>query len=105
MRLPPAWAMMPVAFRSSRLFSGAGGKDAPAAIFLDERLVIEFRHEAQERQGEAVLAARLAVAAAAVAAELGEDRHDVVGEVDRQVCSIDVVLTRIVTDLIADSGR
>ena len=85
MRLPPAWAMMPVALSSSRLLSGAAGTDASAAIFLDEGLVIEFRHEAEQRQGEAVLAARLAVAAAAVAAELGEDRHDLVGEVDRQV--------------------
>src|SRR5207253_1923193 len=56
-----------------------GGKEPPATVFLDQRLVIEFGDEAEEREGETVLPARLAVATARVAAELGEDRHDVVG--------------------------
>ena len=85
MRLPPPWATLPAALSSSRLLSGAAGNDAPAAGFLDQGGVIELRLEAEQRQLEAVLAARLAVAAAGVAAELGEDRHDLVAEVDRQV--------------------
>ena len=73
-----------MAFVEQQAGVGRGGKDPPAAPFLDERLVVEGRLEAEQAQPEAVLAARLAVAAAGVAAELGEDRHDLVGEVDRQ---------------------
>ena len=85
MRLPPPWATRPVALSSSRLLLGRGGEQAAAAAFLHERCVVELGLEAEQRQREAVLAAGLAVAAAGVAAELGEDRHDLVGEVDRQV--------------------
>ena len=65
MRLPPPWATTPVALSSSRLLSGDGGEDAPAAGFLDQGVVIDVRLEAEQRQLEAVLAAGLAVAAAA----------------------------------------
>src|SRR5205823_6462870 len=58
-----------------------GEEDAPAARLLHQRLIIELRHEAEQREREAVLPARLAVAAARIAAELREDRHDLVGEV------------------------
>jgi hypothetical protein len=64
---------------------GGGGQEPPAAGLLHQRLVVEFRLEAQQRQAEAVLPAGLAVAAAGVAPELGEHRHDLVREVDRQV--------------------
>ncbi|MBI3331425.1 MATE family efflux transporter, partial [Candidatus Peregrinibacteria bacterium] len=63
----------------------SGGEEPPAAGFLDDGHVVEVGLEPQQRQTEAVLAAGLAVAAAAVAADLGEDRHHLVGEVDRQV--------------------
>src|SRR5262249_13116001 len=54
---------------------GRGREDASAAVLFGQRLEIEFGNEAEQRQREAVLSAGLAVAAAAVAAELGEDRH------------------------------
>ena len=86
MRLPPPWAMLPAALSSSRLLSGRGREQAPAAVFLHQsRGNRASGSKPSSDRREAVLAARLAVAAAAVAAELGEDRHDLVGEVDRQV--------------------
>ena len=71
------------ALSSSRLLVGRGREEPPAAAFLHQVLVVLVRLEAEQRQLEAVLAAGLAVAAAAVAAELGEDRHDLVGKIDR----------------------
>ncbi len=64
---------------------GSGREQAPATVFLDECLIIELGNEAQERQAKAILPARFAVAAAAVATELGEDRHDMVAEIDGQI--------------------
>src|SRR5262249_4176685 len=55
------------------------------ATFLYQRGIVGFRLEAEQRQLETVLARCLAVAATAVAAELGEDRDNLVAEVDRQV--------------------
>ena len=65
--------------------AGRRGREATTTSFLDEELVIFVRVEAQQRQLEAVLATRLAVTATAIAAELGEDRHNLVGEVDRHI--------------------
>lgn len=63
---------------------GRRRRDPPSAGFLEEVLVVLGRFEPQERELESVLPApRLGVAGAHVAAGLGEDRHDVVGEVDR----------------------
>ncbi len=62
---------------------GRRGKQTPAAALFHERVVVVFRLEAQERHREAVLSRRLSVAAARVAARLGQDRDDVVGEVER----------------------
>src|SRR5438309_592652 len=62
---------------------GGGEEQAPAAALLDQGVVIEGGVEAEQRQFEAVLAQGLAVAAAGVAAELGEDRHHLVTEADR----------------------
>ena len=59
--------------------------DAPAAGFLHQGVVVHVRLEAEQRDLEAVLPAGLAVAAAGIAPELGEDRHDLVAEIDRQV--------------------
>ena len=61
-----------------------GRKQTPPAAFLDQVLVVFGRLEAQQRELEAVLAAGFAVATAAVAAELGEDGHDLIGKVDRR---------------------
>ena len=78
-------AAAPIGLEQQQALVGRGREQPPAAAFLHQVLVILRRLEAEQRQLEAVLAARLAVAAAAVAAELGEDRHDLIGEVDRQV--------------------
>ena len=83
--LPPPWGTRPVAFSRKQARVRGGGEQPPAAALLHQGLVVEVRLEAEQREPEPVLAARLAVAAAGVAAELGEDRHDLVGEVDRQV--------------------
>src|SRR5262249_45390487 len=61
-----------------------GGQQAPAAGLLDEGGVVHLGDEAEQGEGEPVLAAGLAVAAAGVTAQLREDRHHLVGEVDRQ---------------------
>ncbi len=62
-----------------------GGKQPSAATFFHQMFEVFSRLEPQQRQLEAVLPAGLAVAAAAVAAQLGEDRHDLVGKVDRRL--------------------
>ena len=61
---------------------GRGRKDPPPAPFLHERLVVERRLETQQAEPKSVLPARLAVASPRVAPQLGEDRHDLVGEMD-----------------------
>ena len=64
---------------------GGRGKEPAAAPFLHEILVVFCRLKAQQRQTKAVLPARLAVAAAAVAAVLGEERRDLIRKIDRQI--------------------
>ena len=61
------------------------GRDehATATGFLDQGVVVSHRVETEDRQFEAVLAGLLAVAASTVTAELGEQWHDVVEEMDR----------------------
>ena len=63
---------------------GRRGEQPPAPTFLDERLVIERRFEAKQAEPEPILPARLAVAAAGVATEFGEDRNHLVGEMHRK---------------------
>jgi hypothetical protein len=62
---------------------GRGRKQPPPAAFFHQVLVVFGRLEAQERKFEAILTAGLAMAAAAVAAELGENRRDLIGKVDQ----------------------
>ena len=63
---------------------GRSGKDSPAVSFLDDVLVVFLRLEAEQRKSKAVLsAARLGVARAGIATGLGQDRHDVIDEVQR----------------------
>ena len=81
-RLPPPWGTVAGRLGQQQALLGRGREEPAAAAFLDQRLVVELRLEAEQGEPEAVLAARLAVAAAGVAAELGEDRDDLVGEVD-----------------------
>ena len=71
--------------RQQQALTRRGREDAPASAFLHEELVIVFGKETEQTELEAVLPAGLAVAAAAVAAELRENRHDLVGEVDRDI--------------------
>ncbi len=84
-RLPPVCGTSPVAFSISRLSSGDGEVDAPAADLAGEAVVVAVGVEAEQRQAEAVLAAGRAVAAAGVAAGPHEDRHHVELEADRPV--------------------
>src|SRR5262249_14989999 len=62
-----------------------GRQQPPPAVLLHQGGVVHFGDEAEQGEGEAVLATGLAVAAPRVAPQLGEHRHHVVGEVDRQV--------------------
>jgi hypothetical protein len=71
--------------RQQQTAVGSRGEQTPAARFLHERGVIDLRLEAEQRQFEPILPAGLAVAAAAVAAEFREDRHDLIAEVDWQI--------------------
>src|SRR4051794_28768297 len=64
---------------------GRSREEPAAAIFFDEGLKIELGNEAEQGQSEAILTTGFAMAAAAVAAELCKDRHDVIGEIDGQV--------------------
>ena len=60
-----------------------GRKESPATIFFDQKVVIVAGIESQQRQPKAVLPAELAVATSGVAAGLGENRDDLIGEIDR----------------------
>ncbi len=61
------------------------GENAPATRLLDKGVVIRHRIEAEDGELETVLPRRLAVTAAAVAAELGEEWRDIVYEMKRTV--------------------
>src|SRR5262249_28028450 len=78
---------------------------APAARLPDQRVVIDVRLVAEQGELEPILPARLAVAAAAVAAELGEDRDDLVAEVDGQVDVTALGGDGDVDTLVAKAGR
>ena len=59
-------------------------EEPPPARALDDRVIVARRVVPEQREGEAAPALRLAVAAAAVAAGLRQDRHDVPGEPRRR---------------------
>ncbi len=82
--MPPPWGTLAVRLGQQQAGIGRRRKDPPAAPFLHERFVVERRLEAQQAQPESVLTAGLAVASPRVAAQLGENRHHLVGEMDRQ---------------------
>ena len=69
------------AFLQEQALVGGGERQPPGPRFLDQMLVILRRLEAEQRQPEAVLSVGRAVAAAAVAAILREDRDDAVRKV------------------------
>ena len=83
--MPPPCGAVGDALQQEQAVLRRGGKDAAPARFLHDVLVILCRLEAEQRELEAVLPARLAVAAAGVAAGFGEYRHDLVREIDRQL--------------------
>ena len=64
---------------------GGGGGDPPATGLFDEMFVVLRRLKSQQREPEAVLAAALSVAAAAVAAEFREHRDHPAEELDRRI--------------------
>ena len=65
-------------FEEHEAATGTGGEHTPPAAVLDEGGVIGQRIETEHRELETVLPGGLAVARAAVAAELGEDRYHIV---------------------------
>ena len=76
--LPAAMRVAAAGLQEQQAFAGRRGEQAATTALFDEELVVVLRIETEQREFEAVLSARLAVTAAAVAAELGEDRHDLV---------------------------
>ena len=76
------------AFSSSVLSDGNGQVDPPADHLAGEPEVVALGVEAEERDPEAVLAARRAVAAAGVAAGPHEDRHHVEPEADAAAATL-----------------
>ena len=78
--LPPPCGTWPVALSSSRLLSGAAGKMRRPRASIDQGLIVRRRVEAEDAELEAVLPLGLAVAAAGVAAGLGQDRNDLLLE-------------------------
>lgn len=86
-RLPPPWGNCAVAFWSKKASLWGGREDATPPGFIDQRIVINPGLEPEQADLESVLTIRLAVAAARIAAELGENRHDLIGEVHRRPVS------------------
>ena len=78
------WAIWPRGLEQHQAAVRRSGKYPPAPSFLRQGFMVARRVEAEHAQLEAVLPFRLAVTAAAVAAELREDRHDLRLEVDRR---------------------
>ena len=74
---------LPRCLEQQQAAPGCGRKDAPPTGFAKQILVILLRLKTKQRQLEAVLAAGFPVATATVAAVLGEQWHDRVGEVYR----------------------
>lgn len=70
-------------FLQQQAIGRRGGKESPATVFFDQKVVIVAGVESQQRQPKAVLPAELAVATSGVAAGLGENRDDLIREVDR----------------------
>ena len=71
------------AFEQEQATLRRGGEKATTTRFLHEMLVIFQRLETKERQPKTVLSGRFAMATTAIATRLGEDRDDLVREVDR----------------------
>ena len=80
---------------------GRGGKEATAAGLEYEMFKIFRGLEAQEGQPKSVLAARFSVASPSIAAGLGEDGNDLIGEVDR---FLDLKLTYLDLDRGAEAA-
>ena len=106
--MPPPCGIRPVGLGQEQAAIGRGGKDAPAAGFLDDGVVIEDRIEAEQRQLEAVLPAGPAMTAAGVAAMQRQQRHDVVDEMQRpglvEVLDVDLDLPCFTLKLNGDFG-
>ena len=85
------------AFPHDQALLGEREVDAPANLFAREPVIIAIRVEAEQREVEAVLAARRAVACARVAAGLHEHRHHVELETDWLCVAAPVMLTGTVS--------
>src|SRR5262249_51830231 len=83
---------------------GGGREQAPATPLPDQRVVIELGVVAQERQPEAILTARLAMASASIAAVPRQDRLDLVDEVDELhvVAIADLDIERLAAAIVLD---
>src|SRR5262249_53091249 len=82
----------------------SGWEQTPTARLFHQRVEIDFRLEAEQRDFETVLTARLTATAAGIAAQLGEDRHDLIGEIDRQIHVAALGRDRHLDDLVAEGG-
>ena len=72
-------------FEQQQAALGCGGKEPSPTPLLNEMFVILRRFESKQRELETVLAVRLTVTAAGIAAQFREDGRDLIGEVDRHV--------------------
>ena len=81
--LAPAMRQLGRSFGHQHRSGRIGRKETPPAGLADQMLVILVGLEPEQREAEPVLSGRLAMAPTTVAAVLGEDGHDLVGEVQR----------------------
>src|SRR5687768_8676558 len=70
-------------FEQKQAAIGRGREETPPSSFFDEVLVILRRFESEQGEPKSVLTRRFSVAAAAIAAGLGENRDDLVWKIDR----------------------
>ena len=102
-RLPPVCCTAPIDLLEERAVGGDGQVDPSADHLAGQAEVVALGVEAEERDAEAVLAARGTVAAAGVAAGPHEDRHHVEPEAERRAASVAwATFTGIVTRLAAE---
>ena len=84
--LPAAVGELRGAFRQKQALLRRSRKDTATTRLLHDVLIVLLRLKTEQRELEAVLPARFAVAPAAVAAAFGQNGNDVVREVQRTRC-------------------
>src|SRR5262249_11429500 len=79
-----AMGHLPRPLEQEQAIIGRRREDAATTGFLNERGEIDIWFKAKERQLEAILPACLAVAPTGIAAKLGENRRNLIREINRQ---------------------